>query len=245
MTGARACAPAAGQVRGADEPLSIHWDCDEERKGKHGEHVPPYLATVTYLTSIGAPTLVLPVAADAHGRALEHAESERTGFASFPVVGKHLAFDGRLLHGAHRDDAPAADATASAHSGAHAEAASEPPPPERVTVLVNLWPGHHPMGVEPLTDALRAALPALADSDADWTGAFGASAAAVPRPPRRTCPEARARVWRIGSYIHPPVRVRGLAPLVCAEAAHEHFWSCEVAVEVVEDDHDGEGEDEE
>jgi len=29
------------QVRSSEEPMSIHWDCDEERKGRTGDHVPP------------------------------------------------------------------------------------------------------------------------------------------------------------------------------------------------------------
>ena len=99
------------QVRAPDEPMSMHWDCDEERKGKTDVHVPPYLATVTYLTSVGAPTLVLPIAADERGQAygLQRAASGAgsallDAYASFPVAGKHLAFDGRLLHGAPWDD---------------------------------------------------------------------------------------------------------------------------------------------
>ena len=41
---------------------------------------------------------MLPAAADAHGRAVRAGPS--IGHLSYPVAGKHLAFDGRLLHGA-------------------------------------------------------------------------------------------------------------------------------------------------
>ena len=219
------------QVRGVEETLSIHWDCDEELKGRTGEHVPPYLATVTYLTSAGAPTLVLPVSTDERGRALVHHEPESAGFVSFPVQGKHLAFDGRLLHGAHRDDAPSM--AVASHEDLHDEG------PLRVTVLVNLWHGHQPMGVVPLADELRAGLPAPADADAEaWSSTFGTRATPVPEPRPRNCPEAIPRVWRLGSFIHPPVRVSGLAALMCHEGSEDpcqdHFWSCLVSVEVVE-----------
>jgi len=121
------------QVRRSDgrrPNIGLHWDSDEERKKANGEHVPPWLATVSYLGDVGAPTLVLPIAADAHGAALPPLRfggggamekgigltrappdshlSGRGAFLSFPVAGKHLAFDGRLLHGAPADLALAA-----------------------------------------------------------------------------------------------------------------------------------------
>ena len=42
------------QVREVDdEGMGVHWDCDEALKAHTGEHVSPYLATVTYLGSAG------------------------------------------------------------------------------------------------------------------------------------------------------------------------------------------------
>ena len=144
--------------------IQLHWDCDEQ--WLRWEHVPPLLATVSYVTSGGAPTLVLPVAAGVDGRAVLAASGATNGggwfeacesihnphpplitrgvghqsdpdtsptsvaqgdggvvsarvaqgdgravlaaggmaegwaVVSHPVAGKHLAFDGRLLHGA-------------------------------------------------------------------------------------------------------------------------------------------------
>ena len=51
------------QVRtpGGQPSLNLHFDADEEHKNHAGEHIPPWLATVTYLGSRGAPTLILPV----------------------------------------------------------------------------------------------------------------------------------------------------------------------------------------
>lgn len=59
------------QARRSDGPrpgIGFHWDSDEGHASSTGEHVPPWIATVTYLGVEGAPTLVLPVAADACGR---------------------------------------------------------------------------------------------------------------------------------------------------------------------------------
>ena len=62
------------------------WKNDERSplKSSSGVHIPPFLATVSYLTSAGAPTFVLPVGADAAG------DGYRRGggaFACFPVAG--------------------------------------------------------------------------------------------------------------------------------------------------------------
>ena len=82
---------------GAQPSLGLHWDSDEEHKAEVGEHLPPWLATVTYLGAQGAPTLILPAAADADGHTVPL--PAMGGFLSWPRPGKHLAFDGRLLHG--------------------------------------------------------------------------------------------------------------------------------------------------
>ena len=210
------------QVRSPDDRMSIHWDCDEELKGRTGEHVPPYLATVTYLTSAGAPTIVLPVGSCCRGRAVVHEDGQC--YASFPLARKHLAFDGRLLHGAERDDDPAAD---------EAEC-------ERVTLLVNIWVGYQPCGIEPLSDELVGRLPAASRRPHGCTAgseaASGRAATLVPAAEREATEVgeagAGAREWPIGSYHHPPIFVERLAPLV---RAGEHFWRCRVAVGVVGD----------
>ena len=102
--------------QGEAASIGMHFDCDEVLKQAAGVNIPPWLATVTYLTAQGAPTMVLPIRADARGKPLITPEAltndaQATGraattddggsdaFLSFPVAGKHLAFDGRLLHG--------------------------------------------------------------------------------------------------------------------------------------------------
>ena len=197
--------------------IPLHWDSDEEHKAASGEHVPPYLATVTYLGGAGAPTLVLPVAADAHGRALRAGSS---AFVSQPVAGKHLSFDGRLLHGALQElGSPSSEQFV------------------RTSILVNLWIGHQP-DAHRLPAALAAKLSnmdvaSFADAQlvkaqerhcgvstiaADLPDAAAAAGWRTLRvgftPLRRMCevqPHWRQLAKLVGfPYCHPDVRVRGL-----------------------------------
>ena len=64
--------------------------------------VHPHLATVTYLCGGGAPTVVLPVASPVDAAAVPDAccRAVRSAHACWPRPGRHLAFDGRMLHGA-------------------------------------------------------------------------------------------------------------------------------------------------
>jgi hypothetical protein len=67
--------------------------------------VHPSIATVTYLTDAGAPTLVVEAApltmpkVDLHGTNAPHPRETvaktRTAFLSQPAAGKHIGFDGR------------------------------------------------------------------------------------------------------------------------------------------------------
>jgi hypothetical protein len=124
----------------ADIPL--HWDCDEELKKLTGEHVPPWLASVTYVGDAGAPTIVLPVPADSCGRAMAPLTETLGSFVSYPKRGKHMAFDGRLLHGALKD--MAVSSAAGDVSGA------EETDYMRVSILVNIWVGRKPHGIDRL-----------------------------------------------------------------------------------------------
>jgi hypothetical protein len=137
------------QVRRSDgtPTIPLHWDSDEEHKATSGEHAPPWRATVTYLGSRGAPTVVLPVAADAHGRAVR---AGADAYISYPVAGKHLCFDGRLLHGALHE--------LSASYGAGQQQQEY----VRTSILVNLWTGHAP-DAERLPLALASELSNLDD----------------------------------------------------------------------------------
>ena len=139
------------QVRtpGGQPSLNLHFDADEEHKNHAGEHIPPWLATVTYLGSCGAPTLILPVVGDGTARVRPRDAGEQEGeggsrgaFVSHPREGKHLAFDGRLLHGAIDELTHPPPARA----GEEAEGASqeEDKAYTRVTLMVNVWVDHRP-----------------------------------------------------------------------------------------------------
>ena len=130
----------------AGEAIEFHWDVDEHWCDRHGVHVSPALSTVTYLSDVGAPTLVLEVPSprrtsreqpdsghEAHG-------AIGGGALSYPRQGKHLVFDGRLLHGA----VPTrTERAADVRRGA-----------VRVSFLVNVWLNHRPKAVEPLPASL-------------------------------------------------------------------------------------------
>jgi hypothetical protein len=133
------------QVRGGghrEEAIEFHWDVDEHFCDGPGGglHVHPHISTVTYLTKVGAPTLGLKTRAPSS--ALEAAVQQvhgavPSGFISWPRLGKHICFDGSLLHGA---------VPCRGHSAPSGE--------RRVTFLVNVWLGHQPHAVEPLPEQL-------------------------------------------------------------------------------------------
>ena len=197
----------------ADATIALHWDTDEELKSASGEHVPPWLATVTYLEDHGAPTLVVPLAANRHGRSVPLVADAATrcggAFLSYPRCGKHMAFDGRLLHGApHALAAPLPAATAQA----------------RTTLLVNLWLAHRPTGLRRLPAELAAELtPAAgvagagardaADATAVLTLADGGAVATVEPADVDASGDERVSLEaaRVGyPFYHPPVWLHGL-----------------------------------
>eukprot|EP00960_Hanusia_phi_P055995 763125-Hanusia_phi.AAC.3 len=99
------------------EDITLHWDKDEEMVNTFATHMTPFVGTVTYLTDYGAPTVVLNKEAPKQTRDVDCCYGSIShGFLSFPTVGefydrltswnphlgvgKSIAFDGRLLHGA-------------------------------------------------------------------------------------------------------------------------------------------------
>ena len=118
----------------AKSGISFHWDKDEDLRLLCGGsmYIHPHLSTVTYLTDLGAPTMVISKRVDtmtgkyaqeynrenmpiAHGEChtvnptsdfstSSSVDSSITeGFVSWPKRGKHLSFDGRFLHAAPSD----------------------------------------------------------------------------------------------------------------------------------------------
>ena len=138
------------QVRGGGhrrEGIEFHWDVDEhlcDLPGGGGLHVHPHLSTVTYLTQVGAPTLVLdagaPKAATTSAVSTVYGPIP-SGAVSYPAQGKTIVFDGAKLHGA-----------------VPCKGKGAPQGEQRVTFLVNVWLGHRPHAVEPLPASLAASM---------------------------------------------------------------------------------------
>jgi hypothetical protein len=181
----------------AEQSINFHFDKDEEIREEHGLFVHPHISTVTYLRGAGAPTVVLPVrigfdgsdarteppratAVGAHGDsdAAAHAqlrvrECMPHAIVSYPRRRRHLAFDGRLLHGC--------PVELTFQKLGHNSAAGITAVYERLTVLVNIWLNHHPSGVERAPTPAKNGKRARADaSDAALAGALGALPRAGP-----------------------------------------------------------------
>jgi hypothetical protein len=152
------------QVRpsvGDSSSVAFHFDRDEQLALNFEIYEPPFFSTVTYLSDGGAPTLVLPIqhascgaCADSHFVAEPRGAPIAAAVCSFPHPGKHLLFDGRLLHGC---------------PSALAQPTQRPigtEPPLRVSLLVNLWLAHRPFLCEPLPVAWLARLTPLGAVDA-------------------------------------------------------------------------------
>lgn len=160
-----------------------------------GVYIHPYISTVTYLSDVGAPTVVIDAKVTPEGELMgdslgtanddddnedselaeapnqqkdnetdiekaEHLEDEGREFevfASYPVVGKHLAFNGRLLHGCPSScTLPLLAEGTSGKSSKGVQKAAMPMVGDtstRVSLLVNIWLNHKPLGLEAITAA--------------------------------------------------------------------------------------------
>ena len=153
--------PMAGEGEADGSSIAFHYDCDEGLYSATGELVPPWLSTVTYLSALGAPTLILPSMPDYAGGGCP---TDGVGaYVSFPHPGKHLCFDGRLLHGC--PHTLAGEFAGARHAPTDADASATGATDEgksgdglRLTLLVNLWRCHRPVGPQPLPSRVAAAL---------------------------------------------------------------------------------------
>jgi hypothetical protein len=164
------------------DEVGMHFDADyglEEQAPNLLVH--PRIATVTYLSDFGAPTVVFnknsppPNDIDSLGGEIH------TAWLSQPSIGKHIAFDGRLLHGAPATFFPAMQ-------GQHSSELEEPPTKKiksepqnkkRYTILVNIWLNHCPLDAEPLDEdvihQLKVPFAAGESSSFSWNGSFDAT----------------------------------------------------------------------
>jgi hypothetical protein len=123
------------QVIDSRDEIGVHWDRDYGLEGECGLHAYPLKGTVSYFSAAGAPTLVM-----VNGIGSDTSSQDITGevpgpyVLSFPRVGKHVAFDGRALHGAPVDMIHGENDSAEGMEGRTT----------RVTFLVNIWVDHVP-----------------------------------------------------------------------------------------------------
>mmetsp|Transcript_26803 Transcript_26803/g.55137 ORF Transcript_26803/g.55137 Transcript_26803/m.55137 type:complete len:489 (+) Transcript_26803:45-1511(+) len=152
-----------------DDEVGMHFDADyglEEQVA--GMMVHPRVATVTYLSDTGVPTLILdkksPPMSDPERKSLNGDISK--GWLSHPSFGKHVAFDGRLLHGAPGEYFPA---VVKKHDGSEEPKAKKMKVDQvrngngddnmalggkRITFLVNVWLNHCPIDAEILDEEI-------------------------------------------------------------------------------------------
>lgn len=125
---------------GEEDEVGLHFDADyelEEQASNFMLH--PRVATVTYISDYGAPTFVLsqksPPMEDLKKTTLEKGIGK--AWLSHPKIGKHIAFDGRLLHGA-----PALYFPSRNRSEGEPQAKRQKIDKKRYTLLVNIWLNH-------------------------------------------------------------------------------------------------------
>ena len=168
----------------ADE-VGMHFDADyglEEQAP--GLLIHPRIATVTYLSEYGAPTVVFNTKSPPPNDIASLGGEVKAAWVSHPSVGKHIAFDGRLLHGAPATFFPAL-------KGQRKSSLDEPPNKKaksestvknnkkRYTILVNIWLNHCPLDAEPLDEdviqQLKVPFDGEKSSSFSWNTSFDAS----------------------------------------------------------------------
>ena len=171
--------PGARTRRGAlDTPfpaviLLIGACIGHPRFSRKGTTVTPQLSSVTYLTDVGAPTCVAQAAVDATGNMVPPGDGH-SFYLSHPRRGKHVVFDGGLLHCVPATLSCRAPSSPNAAAAADAVAAADRPSPphaphggsgggrRRATVLVNVWLNYRPAATAALPQDVRTQLTALA-----------------------------------------------------------------------------------
>lgn len=146
-----------------DDEVGMHFDADYGLEAQMSNFLlHPRVATITYLSEIGVPTLILdkksPAPSDTEKKSLGGDISK--AWLSHPRFGKHVAFDGRLLHGAPGEFFPAVAKSTSDEPKAKKAKVEENNGSskghalsgKRITFLVNIWLNHCPIDAEILDD---------------------------------------------------------------------------------------------
>lgn len=141
------------------DDVGYHWDRDYGLELEKNQLVHPYLGTVTYLTSIGGPTVFLDMCGSTKPEKYDGYQFSRYR-VSYPKPGKHVTFNGNLLHGAPSSLIPREESDS--ESGEDEEDGSDeesiPENEARITFLANVWIDHQPSQAEPLPEELLSSL---------------------------------------------------------------------------------------
>jgi hypothetical protein len=143
------------------DDVGFHWDRDYGIELEENRLVHPNLGTVTYLSDIGGPTVFLDMVGNIPSK-LYDGFPLRQCRVSYPRAGKHVTFDGHLLHGAPASLCPKTSSDSDESDGSEStDEGSVPDSEARITFLVNIWLDHLPTQAEPLPDTL---IPSLSKS---------------------------------------------------------------------------------
>jgi len=137
------------QIKNKGEEIDFHWDKDECLLMQEKAFAHPQLATVTYLQGeCGAPTIITDAQIGMEGEIPEKLVLESVEM-SFPRRGKHLVFDGRVLHGvSHYENELKFEPPKKKRKLNPKESSKENE--TRITLLVNIWLDYIPFGIERL-----------------------------------------------------------------------------------------------
>lgn len=148
----------------ASSSIDLHYDKDEALAESFGIGSFPALSTVTYLTA--SPTTAAPTIVLDHTYTRGEDEVISSMMVSRPRIGKHICFDGRLLHGAPYHPSLLSSSTSNTTDTCegtvlptiqHRDDSRETSrrPQFRVTFLVNIWNDQRPANVLSLDDKIR------------------------------------------------------------------------------------------
>ena len=159
------------QVIDSRDEISWHWDRDYQLEEDAGIHKYPMLATVTYLTAEGAPTVILNCrGSDEKTRSCN--QKVDSWVLSKPLIGKHLYFSGNLLHAAPSNIVESESESESETGNESGSESGSESSALRITFLANIWFGHIPKGsVRFSADKFPSLLKPLKSRGLDFTNA--------------------------------------------------------------------------
>ena len=204
--------------------IGFHWDKCEKTRAARDVYVHPLLSTVTYLGSCGSPTVITGHRVGTDGAVKLGSADDDAVCTSFVEAGKHICFDGALLHGVPPPTSRQCTCGAACIG-------------TRVTFMVNVW-GRNAwetrakVPILPLPVELRAALGGCFTTPAGGGGSRQAEIACLPPVPVRSDGDGGCRAtpgaascciriaqlsFELGADPATPLTVPGVHEWVCNE----------------------------